>query len=275
MASGRITVTLARTVFALVLVVVVGVVAGLARSNAAPEGEPTPNDAAGTAAAAPVEAAGQTTDTLPATIPESARPATVTSITDGDTLRVDTGAGNEPVRLLELDTPEVTGDCGASQATDALSRLAPVGSRLWLEADVEDRDRYGRLLRYLWRDDGTMVNEVLVSQGWARATLYPPNERYWPVMQQAEEKARERDAGLWKRCGWATAAHQKPDRNSAADPPVPPDSTSCDPNYSGCVPPHPPDVDCSRVDGPVTVLGYDVHHLDGDGDGRACEPAPS
>lgn len=265
--------TLARTVFALVLVVVVGVVAGLARSNAAPEDEPTPNDAAGTAAAAPVEAAGQTTDTLPATIPESARPATVTSITDGDTLRVDTGAGNEPVRLLELDTPEVTGDCGASQATAALARLAPVGSRLWLEADVEDRDRYGRLLRYLWRDDGTMVNEVLVSQGWARATLYPPNERYWPVMQQAEDEARERDAGLWKRCGWATV--EEPDQNAVAVPPVTPDATPCDPNYSGCVPRHPPDVDCSRVDGPVTVLGHDVHHLDGDGDGRACEPAPS
>jgi hypothetical protein len=46
---------------------------------------------------------------------------------------------------------------------------------------------------------------------------------------------------------------------------------SCDPNYSGCVPPYPPDVNCPEVAGPVQVLGSDPHRLDGDGDGVACE----
>jgi hypothetical protein len=58
------------------------------------------------------------------------------------------------------------------RATDGVAGPADVvgagGSRLWLEADVEDRDRYGRLLRYLWHDDGTLINEALVRQGWAR-----------------------------------------------------------------------------------------------------------
>jgi len=109
---------------------------------------------------------------------------------------------NEPVRLLELDTPEVTGDCGAVEATAALAALAPVGSTVWLEADVEGRDRYGRLLRYAGRTDGTMVNRALVRRGWARAKLYPPNDRHWDVMGNAGAQARDRGAGLWRRCGW-------------------------------------------------------------------------
>jgi hypothetical protein len=58
-----------------------------------------------------------------------------------------------------------------------------------------------------------------------------------------------------------------------AQPPAPPPSTSagCDPNYSGCVPPYPPDVDCADVGETVTVLGSDPHGLDADGDGSGCE----
>jgi hypothetical protein len=55
----------------------------------------------------------------------------------------------------------------------------------------------------------------------------------------------------------------------SADPP--PTSASCDPNYSGCVPPYPPDVDCADVGGPVSVYGSDPHGLDADGDGVGCE----
>src|SRR5690554_6347469 len=131
-------------------------------------------------------------DGAPAGVPADAEPATVTSITDGDTLRVDIGDGDgdEPVRLLQIDTPEVRGDCGAGEATDALARLAPVDSRVWLEADTARRDRYGRLLRYLWRDDGTMVNETMLREGWARAVLYQPNDRHWSRMVAAEQDAR-------------------------------------------------------------------------------------
>jgi micrococcal nuclease len=215
---------------------------------------------AGTSTAAPEAGAGVRD------VPADAQPAVVASITDGDTLRVEVEGRSEPVRLLELDSPEVTGDCGGAEASAALTTHAPVGSTVWLEADVEDRDRYGRLLRYVWRADGTMVNRVLVRRGWARAKLYPPSDRHWHVMRRAGARAEARGAGLWRRCGW-----------TAEPAPAPPDTsgmTSCDPNYTGCVPRHPPDVDCDRADGPVTVLGADPHALDGDGDRRACEPAP-
>lgn len=161
----------------LATVLLAGVVVGLRAGSPGDAGTRTEPEPAGR------------TGGRPAGVPGHARAAIVASITDGDTLRVEIGGANAPVRLLELDTPETAGACGASEATAALARLAPVGSRVWLEADVEDRDRYGRLLRYLWRDDGTMVNDALVRQGWARAVLYPPNDRHWPLLRQAEREA--------------------------------------------------------------------------------------
>ena len=111
-----------------------------------------------------------------------------------------------------------------------------------------------------------MINEELVRLGWALAKLYPPNDRHWARMQHAQREAEERGAGLWALCRWGSPVH--PIRA------VKPEVTSCDHNYGGCVPVYPPDVDCSRVDGPVAVLGDDPHNLNGDGDRRACEPVP-
>lgn len=260
-----VTVAVRRALTLLWLVAGAGIVVLLLVGRTPPYGDGAsrlPGDDAPAASGAPA---------LPDGVPPAARPATVISITDGDTLRADVDGADEPVRLLEIDTPEVTGDCGAGRATAALARLAPVGSRVWLEADVEGRDRYDRLLRYVWRDDGTMLNRTLVRRGWARATLYPPNEHHWPLIRRAERRARARDAGLWARCGWGAAAARTPPRSAPRGSPSP----GCDNNYTGCVPPYPPDVDCDSVNGPVTVLGADPHSLDGDGDGRACEPPPT
>jgi len=138
----------------------------------------------------------------PTGVPAAAQLAVVASITDGDTLRVGVDGRNEPVRLLEVDTPEVGDACGANEATAALATLAPVGATVWLEADVEERDRYARLLRYVWLADGTMVNRTLVRRGWARPVLYPPNDRHWDAIRRAGARARRRGAGLWRRCGW-------------------------------------------------------------------------
>jgi micrococcal nuclease len=134
---------------------------------------------------------------------------------------------------------------------------------VWLEADVSDRDRYDRLLRYVWRDDGELLNERLVAAGWAEAKLYEPDDGRWATMRRAQQRARDARAGLWQLCDLAGAPGEPPSTGGA-----------CDPNYSGCVPVPPPDVDCDRVDGPVTVLGRDLHNLDGNRDGRACEGPP-
>jgi endonuclease YncB( thermonuclease family) len=190
--------------------------------------------------------------------------AEVASITDGDTLRVIVDGTNEPVRLLEVDAPETDGGCGADRATEFVRRFVPPGSTVWLEADLSDRDRYGRLLRYVWRDDGELLNERLIAAGWAEAKLYEPDDGRWDTMRRAQQAARDARAGMWEQCDMSGVAGE-PRASDAA----------CDPNYSGCVPVHPPDVDCDRVDGPVTVLGKDPHNLDGNRDGRACEGPPT
>ena len=196
-------------------------------------------------------------------IPADAHAAVVASITDGDTLRVRLEGDSEAVRLLEVDAPETNRGCGASQSTEFVRRFVPPGSTVWLERDDSDRDRYGRLLRYVWRDDAELLNERLVEAGWAEAKLYEPDDGRWPTMQQAQRKARDARAGMWKLCDMGGAAGEQP----ASD-------RSCDPNYSGCVPVYPPDVDCDRINGPVTVLGDDPHNIDGNHEGQACEGPP-
>lgn len=223
----------------------------------------------GTPSASPP--AGGATPRADGGIPDGARPATVTKITDGDTIRVLVGAVDEAVRLLELDAPEVDGGCGAGRATAFVRRRVPVGSLVWLERDVSDRDRYGRLLRYVWTDDGRLLNAAIVRAGRARARLYPPDDGRWATMQRAEGDARRQRRGIWRSCG--------PDGGGGAPDGMPSDrdggAGGCDPNYSACVPVYPPDIDCDRVDGPVRVLDADPHDLDGNHDGMGCEGPPA
>jgi micrococcal nuclease len=133
-------------------------------------------------------------------IPADAQAAVVASVIDGDTIRVRIAEVDEVVRLLEIDAPETGVGCGATQSTEFIRELVPPGSTVWLERDVEDRDRYGRLLRYVWRDDATLLNEMLVAVGWAEAKLYLPNDGRWLSMRQAQQVARDAGAGIWRLC---------------------------------------------------------------------------
>ena len=186
--------------------------------------------------------------------------STVASVTDGDTLRLTNG---ERVRLVQIDAPE-RGECFATEARDALLRLAPVGSSVALESDsaLDQVDRHGRLLRYV-RRGSVNVNIELVRRGAAVPYFYDGDRgRYASRMLAAERAAKSARRGLWGACR----------RETAPVPLVP----GCDPNYTGaCVPPYPPDVDCDylrdRNLAPVRVVGSDPHRLDGDSDGFGCE----
>jgi len=138
--------------------------------------------------------------------------ATVVRIVDGDTLilrrRGDgavLGTGETRVRLLEIDTPESVApgrpvECWSHAATRELSRLAPPGSAVRVQADRDLVDPYGRTLLYLWNSRGQFVNLRLVRSGAARAVLYEPNDRHIRLMRAAEQHARRTDAGLWGAC---------------------------------------------------------------------------
>lgn len=129
--------------------------------------------------------------------------ATVRSITDGDTIRVnfDQGPQNQPVRYIGVDTPETHHPTLGEQpfgreAAEANAELV-AGKHLCLERDLTERDRYGRLLRYLWLEDGTLVNERLVATGYAVVDTYPPDVKYVERFIAAQEAARAAGLGMW------------------------------------------------------------------------------
>ncbi len=130
----------------------------------------------------------------------------VVRVVDGDTVVVRLDGAEQPVRLIGIDTPETVdprrpAECFGAEASDATSRLLPPGTRIRLVRDAEVRDRYDRLLAYLYRaSDGHFVNLALVTEGFATSSPYPPNTALQARFDEAETQARERGAGLWSAC---------------------------------------------------------------------------
>ena len=114
------------------------------------------------------------------------------SVTDGDTIRAVVAGEEEPVRYSGIDTPE-RGDPCFEEATRENARLLERG-RLRLRYDVERRDRYGRLLAYVYAGD-VFVNRELVERGFARRYTVPPNVRHAGAFGAAERRARREERG--------------------------------------------------------------------------------
>ena len=107
------------------------------------------------------------------------------------------------VRLIGIDTPETVdpsqpvGCYGKAASNFTTERLT--GERVRLEFDVEHKDRYGRTLAYVWIG-GRLFNEVLVQEGFASVSTYPPNVKYVDRFLAAQRVAREHERGLWGEC---------------------------------------------------------------------------
>ena len=135
--------------------------------------------------------------------PADAQEMTVIDITDGDTLRLrDAGGGTENVRLVGIDTPEVYPqyECFGDEAEAELLRLAPVGSTLLVDPDIDPFDDYDRLLLYLWNGDGTFINLALVEGGFAEAIRVAPNDLHFDELLAAEDAATRGALGMWGSC---------------------------------------------------------------------------
>ena len=122
--------------------------------------------------------------------------AVVVRVVDGDTIIVNLNGTEERLRYIGMDTPE-TDEPYFDQATEA-NRLLVDGQTVRLVRDVSDRDRYGRLLRYIYLSDGTFVNAELVRQGWARAAAYPPDTAHVDEFAQLEAEAYAARLGIWQ-----------------------------------------------------------------------------
>jgi micrococcal nuclease len=181
---------------------------------------------------------------------------TVSRVVDGDTVDVRLTSGRtERIRLIGIDTPE-RGRCDAAKATTFARTLAQ-GRAAVLQGDATQatRDRYGRLLAYVWIG-GHDLGYRQLARGLAKVYVYDRPFQRLPAYQQAERTGKTRSDGIWKACTTS-----------------PPPTGRCDPSYPDvCIPPPPPDLDCADIPHKnFRVVGADPHHFDGDRDGIGCE----
>ena len=173
-------------------------------AESAPSGEPAP--------AEPAKAAPPKPATQPKGSAEGAvktLPARVTVVVDGDTVHVRLENGKEEkVRFIGVDTPESTREVepyGKEAAAYTKKRLE--GKTVYLELDVGERDKYGRLLAYVWlsppenggeaQTRAKMFNAELLLAGYAQLMTIPPNVKYADMFAKFQREAQERSAGLW------------------------------------------------------------------------------
>ena len=140
--------------------------------------------------------------------------AIVSRVSDGDTLRTTSG---RKIRLVQIDAPELHGDCFGKGALAALRKLTPPGTRVALERDptLDATDRYGRQLRYIFVG-GMNVNVALVREGAASPYFYRGERgRYASDFLDAVDEARDAGRGYWGVCPDASL---DPDRGSITGP---------------------------------------------------------
>jgi micrococcal nuclease len=127
----------------------------------------------------------------------------VSKVVDGDTFWVINSRGKEEkIRLIGVNTPEVrnTGrtqvEYFGKEASDFVKALL-TGRRVRLEYDVGRYDRYKRTLAYVYLEDGTFLNALLVKEGYANVATYQPNVKYVDLFIKLEREARDKAKGLW------------------------------------------------------------------------------
>lgn len=208
----------------------------------------------------------------------------VEGVIDGDTIKLTIGETIETVRLIGVDTPETVHpsqpvECFGKEASKKTGELLS-GTMVIIEKDLSqnERDKYGRLLAYVFLPDGTNLNQKLIADGYAYEYTYNLPYKYQSEFKQAETDARNSKRGLWAE-GVCNAEAQVVTAVPVVNTPVNHSPSQCDSNYTGACVPIASDVDCAGgsgngpayVSGPVYIVGVDVYGLDRDKDGVACE----
>jgi len=220
-------------------------------------------------------------------------------VIDGDTLSYNAGI---KVRLVQIDTPEIQeNECYAQEAKNELVQIltglendsqvvykgeASRPSISFERDDISgDKDKYDRELRYLFLDN-LNVNLELVKRGAAAPYFYQGQKgKYAVELLEAAQLAKDSNLGLWGACPGTvlnpsegvntTISYSQQNGNNEFVGAIASVGTNCDPNYEGCVPAYPPDLDCPDIRAlglaPVRRIGGDPHRLDRDGDGVGCE----
>jgi micrococcal nuclease len=151
---------------------------------------------------APLVTRWLTDESVPQLVPQNGVEwFTVDRVIDGDTIVLNTG---EIVRYIGIDTPELKHPQVGKQCYGEEAKLANEvlleGHQVRLVVDISQADRYGRLLRYLYRDDGVFINDALVRSGFAFVYPYPPDVQEQPLLAESQTEARHKGLGVWSNC---------------------------------------------------------------------------
>lgn len=131
----------------------------------------------------------------------------VKDVIDGDTIVVNKGLAEYRIRYIGVDTPEMNfgkgePECFAKEARDFnISKV--LNKKVTLKSDKEDRDRFDRLLRYVYIEENqneVMLNEILISSGYAKVLSIAPNTMYAEKFKNLQDEAKKQNIGIWKEC---------------------------------------------------------------------------
>lgn len=214
--------------------------------------------------------------------PENAEEAEFLSSVDGDTAKMKIDDKVETVRFLLIDTPETKHPkLGAQpmgkEASEFTRKMLEEADRITLEYDVEKRDKYDRVLAYVYAD-GVSVQEALLKKGLARVGYVYESRRHLAAFREAERSAKEKKFGVWQCPGYVTDEGYDEDKWCKGGTGKRPDT-----GYSGPYDPQGPDRDCSDFKTQKEAQAFyeaaggpekDPHRLDLDKDGVACESLP-
>jgi len=148
------------------------------------------------------------TPTIPPTptpVPEVIKPGfyKVIKVVDGDTINVEINGKSQSVRLIGINSPELKDprkqvECFALEASNKAKEVL-TGKNIRLESDPTqgDKDKYKRLLRYIFLENGTNFNKMMVEEGFAFEYTYATPYKYQLEFKQAQKTAEENKKGLW------------------------------------------------------------------------------
>ncbi len=223
--------------------------------------------------------------------PEDAEEVEFVSHVDGDTARMKINGKVETVRFLLIDTPETKhprlgSQPKGAQAATFTKKMLEEADRITLQYDVEKRDKYNRVLAYVFAD-GVNVQEELLEKGLARVGDVYQSRRHLDAFKEAEKFARERGLGIWECSGYVASDGYKPEKwckekegsTGGTMHTVVRDGKTYHVPYD----PQGPDRDCSDFSTQSEAQAFyeaaggpakDPHRLDPDRDGVACESLP-
>ncbi len=225
------------------------------------------------------------TGTVGLDVPGSQGPYQVIKVVDGDTVTIDLNGKAETIRLIGINTPETVDprkpvECFGVEASNMAKELL-TNKHVYIEMDPTqgERDKYSRLLAYIYREDGFFFNKSMILSGYAYEYTYNIPYKY-----QSEFKEAQRDAEINKRGLWAPGVCEGGEatptqRTTSAPTPQSTQQTqstsgySCSANIYNCTD-FSTHAEAQSVYEMCGGVSNDIHRLDQDKDGEACESLP-